>query len=150
MNVAFAADRRCVAKPRRYLFRLRSEGYVSPERPCSKLSNSLRAIAACRFSLVVNSTKQTGCALSYLQYDGFLPGNFDCLPGRVSEDGPRKRADIGDCAANRRREHPAPVGRGWNTHPGGTKRLAGTFLCVLENRADFVVRTLTTGRSMYV
>ena len=39
--------------------------------------------------------------LSYLQYDGFLPGNFDCLPGRVSEDGPRKRADIGDCAAKR-------------------------------------------------
>src|SRR5580704_1645387 len=39
--------------------------------------------------------------LSYLQYDSFLPGNFDGLPRRVSEDGPRKRADIGDCAAKR-------------------------------------------------
>ena len=49
--------------------------------------------------LLSRQLRQT--TLSYLQYDGFLPGNFDCLPGRVSEDGPRERADIGDCAARR-------------------------------------------------
>ncbi len=39
--------------------------------------------------------------LSYLQYDGFLSDNLDCLPRGASEDGPREWTDVGDFAARR-------------------------------------------------